>query len=697
MAGFNPQVQKTNDPTYLGSSQGTDRASLQPLASVPELSTKYVQPEHKTDQSSGTLAKGLGDVGGAALTLTDQVIQQNATDTLRKGIDEIRDSFGVAAAADQSTGIAKAVGAGGAEGVSLAQADPNAGQPIAINRLGNRIEGLTESYKQGGLSNSAYYAKLEAYVREVKAQFPGYGEIIDSKVANIVGTTPANALRSSLLNDVTALQNKVAGQNDKWTTFERSNADAIYRIWPNYEAMKQDGSAPNRAQVEQAVGRIRAREATEKSQMSTLALEEKTNSVVSARAESLAIQKAADIASTISLGTTNTMGLKTPADFQTLLQDISSGKRGPLTPDQKAEVTSSFAILKQQYGIQYDKFANSPLNQNTTETVASKIGSPSKNSDIRARGMQNLADIEDGLVNEKYGTLVATANWNKASAEAGENSILRKDRNAALIVGSRKIYGDQGLLAMYNNSPQMVSTAIEGLRQAGWAEINKASDGTKPQSEGWLRQTLDMFKKESNNDGSLVKAHITDAKTQIVQPEKFADPGVSKRAVQYLFGEGNRTLIDSFGTKNQVNVFNDLVSPTVTKSIGKMDKTSQETYFNWANDGFQSVYNTQADNINQTADNYKINGNLTLKYNPDSAAFYYEGGRGGAAAITQAANSKLAGFNSAVNTMKDVWKAQGKDATDELYRMLPIIGIEGGSPVFKAIQTEFQKKQPKAE
>jgi len=685
---LNPGVQKTNDPTYLGSSQGTDRASLQPLASVPDLSTKTITPDFKPNTTTGTAIKGLGDLGSAALSLTDAVIQQKATDTLRKGIDDIRDGFGVAQAADQSSGIARAVGAGGAEGVSLQTADASANQPIAINRLGNRVEGLTESYKQGGLSNSAYYAKLEAYVREVKAQFPGYGEIIDQKVSNIVGTTPANALRQSLLQDVTALQTKVAGQNDKWTAYENNNAQYIFKQWPNYEADKANGRAPDQATVRQVVGRMQARDYTYKSDDAAIANQTANIGLARQNSESTVVQRAADLASSLSVATTNTMGLKSPQDFQQLFQDVASGTRKPLSPEEKAQVTASFAVMKQQYGIQFDKMVNSPLTEGSTMTHAALIADPNKITAIRTKGMQHIADLEDGLVNEKYGLLAATANFNKASDEAAENSLIRSDKNAALIGAARKKLGDQGLLTLYTQSPQMISSSLEGLRQAGWVDMT--SDGTA------VKTTLDKLKKESNNDGSLIKTHLNDAKSAIVNPEKFDDPTSAKKAVNYLFGEGNRTLIDGFQSKTQVAVFTDLGSPTVTKAISKMDKESQTKYTTFMEDGFASVFNNQADNINQTAENYKINGNLKLVYDPDKIAFRYESGSGGAAGITQAANSKLQGFNTALGTMKDVWALSKKDSLSEVYRLLPVVGVEGGSPLFKAVQDQYMAKNKPA-
>lgn len=690
MASFDPAVPQGNPQSFLNFSQGTDKAQLQPLAEVPKLSEKYVQPDYKSNTSVGQGLKGAGELADSAVKLTDQVIQQNVDDTLHKGIDDIRDSFGVAQAADQSSGIAKAVGQAGSEGVSLAEQDPNAGQPVAINRLGNRVEGLTEAYKQGGLSNSAYYAKLEAYVREVKAQFPGYGDVIDSKVSNIVGTTPANALRTSLLQDVTNLQNKVNAQNDKWTSYEQKNAGAIYQQWPNYDQMKAQGNAPSRVDVETVVGRTAARDANIASQTASLGLEKTQNDVIGGRADAIITTKAADIGAGLATTITNGMGMKTPSDFNQLLQDVRSGKRAPLTPEEKDQVTAAFAQLKQQYGINFDKFVNSPTSPSSGRTVASYT-TPDKVKGIRTQGMQDLADIEDGLTNEKYGLVTAAANNSKALQDAAENSYLRNDPNAALAGAVRKTIGDQGLAQLYIGSAPMATSTLEGLRMAGWQFL---TSGQSSAVEG-----LSTLKKESNNNGDLIKTHIGDSAAMIIHPDKFADPTLAAKSVDYLFGPKNSTLVDSFRNKNQVQVFNDLVSPTMTKAIAKMDKNSQQTYFQQVDNWFSSVYNTQIDNANQYSNNYKANGNLTPVFDPETVEFRYERtGRATPQGFVDAANRQtFTGINSAMKSMLEVYKIQNKDPTAELYHLLPIAGIEPGTPMYKAIQEAYIKKYPPKE
>jgi hypothetical protein len=682
MAEINVGVNKTNDPSYLNSSQGTDRASLQPLASVPDLNLKIYQPDHKVDRSAGTAVKGLGDIFEAGVKLTDQIITKKASDVLSKGIDEIRDSFGVAQAAAQSSDIGKAT----EQGTPL-NADTTANQPIALNRLGNKVEGLTEAYRQGGLSNSAYYAKLEAFVRETKAQFGGaYNDQIDSIVSSKVGTTPANALRASLQADVAAVQDKVQKSTDKWTSYENQNTQYIHTVWPNYEQLKAEGRAPNRLEVEAAVGKLQASDYAMDSKLKRLSLGKAGDSAVGDQAYDLALQKASEISRNVIIGTTNTMGIKTSADLMKYMADVRAGTRKPPTPDEKELLTGMFATLKQNASAEFDKFANTPLSGNTTETLASKLRDPARLAAAKQVALADIGTIEDGLLNEKHGLVFDTIRSNKANDAQADRNLSINMPNADIAGALRRKLGNDMLTTLaINDKIGVGQDLIYGLRQAGWVSL----DGKRPAHE--------TISKLSQDDPSGVasKQYINDAKQFVIQQEKLSDKTLGDRAFLSLFGPGNTTLVDSFKGKTQVAVFTDMASTEMTKAVQKRSKEDQSLYVNWVNDGFISVFATQAMGANQSAANYKINGNLTLKFDPNSGNFRYEGK--GPPGILNNANASLQPLNTAINTMKEVFKMQGKAPLDEVYRLLPVMGIEPGSPIYKAIQDEYIRANPPKE
>jgi len=148
-----------------------------------------------------------------------------------------------------------------------------------------------------------------------------------------------------------------------------------------------------------------------------------------------------------------------------------------------------------------------------------------------------------------------------------------------------------------------------------------------------------------------------------------------------------------------MGIYSDLFSPQMTKAVSKRSKDDQSQYIQQAEDGFSSVFQTQARGANQSAQNYKANGNLTLRYDPDSQSFKFEGASrlpgmswGVPKMMVQSANNTLAPLNAGIATVKEVFKLTGKDPTAELYRLLPVSGIEPGTPIYKAIQHEFDKQ-----
>ena len=688
MSEINVGVQKTNDPSYLGNSQGTDRASLQPLSTVPDLSTKYVQPDYQANKTTGKAIEGVGQLAEQALKLTDAIIQRKADDTLTQGIQKIRDEFGVGDASKDGGNLGKAVGQQGAEGVSLTGADKPQ-TPPAVNRLGNRIQGLTESYQQGGLSNSAYYAKLESFVRETKAQFPGYANEIDSMVATKVGTTPANALRSALLQDVTSLQSKVQGLNDKWTTYERSNAADIYNIWPNYDKMKPGVGGLTRDQVEAEVGRRQAQQSALDSRAKSLNLIKAGNEARSDEAHDLAIQHGSKISRETVIGVTNTMGIQTGADLQQYIIDVNTGKRKAPSPDELQQLTGLFSTLEQKAAASFNAQVNKPISQNSTETIASILRNGGKLDAAREVALSDIKIIKEGLLNEQHGLVAATIQWNKASDAAADKRLATNMPNAVLAGAVRRKLGDQTLSQLVIDQNLPGSDIMSGLRQAGWA----AADGKTP-----IHRTIESASKDDPS-GAASRQILRDHAKFVIDRDKLADPSLGDNAFESLYGPGNRTLIDAFNSnpKAQTTVFGDMVNKSMTQAVAKRSSKDQKVYTNWAEDGFTSVFQTQANGVNAAANAYKVNGNLTLSFDPETNNFSYKGSRMSPQGIVNNANQKLEPLNSAINTMKDVLKLSGKNPTQFLHEKLVVMGIEPGTPLYKALDDEVRKMQTATE
>lgn len=695
MATFDPSVPDIEPKRNISSfSQGTEPARMQPLAEVPKLSEKYVSPDYKANTSVGKAFEGLGESVKADVGLVENIVKSNISDTLNDGIKKIQDGFGVAQAADMSSGTAEALGKAGAEG-TLTGDTPDV--PPELKKLGTRLDNLTEMYHQGGLSNSAYYGKMEAFTRQVIQQFPGFEDDVRQMASSKIGTNSANALRSSIQQDVTELAKKVQAQNDKWTAYEDKNSQYIHTLYPNYEQDKAAGKGPSRDEIRYGIGNLQARDYRFESDTRRLGAIKANDQNQEDTASQQALWRFTDIAGHLSIGATNSMGIKSVEDFNKVVQDAQTGKRAPFSPDEKKELTGIFATLEQQYAIDAQKAVNQTRDKDGQPIVplSGYIQTPGKLQQLITQGRQPLEDLKAGIFDEKFGVMAQSAQWTKASLEAGETDFIRRtgvgpdgQSPATTAAAGRKFYGDNAAGNISLNEPVMQNQALAPYRQYNKGKIAQAA--TSPSS---LKEVIDELAGAGIKDGGLNQAMITDTVRTILHPEGTASPELAgKNAVQHAYGPGNRTLLDAADRKDLVPTFNAMVSEPMTKKITHMDGKSQDTYYNFANEGFTSIYEREAQNINSVAANLAGqggSGNVKLVYDPQSNQFNFKAGS--AYQATGLANRTVQDINNGLASMKGVWSALGKDPTEELYRLLPTIGIEPGTPVYKAVQVEFMK------
>lgn len=169
MAEFNPEPQKTTDPSYLSLSKPTK--------------------DYAVDRSYERLFQGIGDFITAGVQGTDINIKRSADKEVYESMDRVRDQ--------------------------------------TISQLENSLNHLTSAKDQGALKESDYWTRLDSEVRKIRSRYPGYREHIDQSVAQIVGGTPANSRRSELQNE---LEKKLSGGSsdyDKQLTFLRQNLEHL--------------------------------------------------------------------------------------------------------------------------------------------------------------------------------------------------------------------------------------------------------------------------------------------------------------------------------------------------------------------------------------------------------------------------------------------------------------------------------------
>lgn len=691
MADFDPQVPDQNAPLYTSFQylRATEPARMQPLAQSPRLNAYPIEARPPVDASTATGVKEAGGLADAALKLTDNVIKQHISNTLQTGLSSIRDNYVSAQAA--------ALGNNPAQGQSLQPPQDKTNLPGPVQLVQSRLRALQAGYQQGVFSDSAYYGKLDSYVKQIKAQFPGYSQNIDEDVRQVVGTTPANALRAAQQQQLNKINTLLLSQQNKQETWERENSGYITMLHPSYFLDKAAGKPiPSFAQLETDVGKQKAVELNMQSQGQALGLMTKQDAATSQAAGVQATQRLTGLAQTMQLSATNSMGLKTLPDFQRLF-DARVAANKPFTPEEKTQVSMALDQLIQQYHVQAEKIMSTPLSAGKPDTYTSYINDPAKRAAIIQQGEQPLLNMKQALDDGHFGLFSHDTIMNAGIRDSALNSFLRSDKAIPILQAGRTALGDQFLSTMQVLNPQLNTHVLQAFTRLG--VMNSATPGNGHS----LSDTFNIYRNNNIMNPVAWKAAVDNSVRIITDQKDLPNPETAKTAVINLYGPKNSTLVDGFKASpgSQLVFFQSLVNPEVTKAIRKMDGQSQAMYYNFANEGFQSVLGNQAAVQNGYAESWhKSSSGLEMSFDPKTNHFEYQMQHGliasfGRQNVTQgmlrAANANLLPLNATIDAMKSVWEAEGKNPAQELYRLMPTIGIYPHSPMYNAIESHQPK------
>lgn len=201
MAPFNPSPGPANDPNYLGYSR------VGP------------QPEANTSGKIALTTAGEGISG--AVALGDEAIKGGLKDDINTRVDKERDQFtqGLLQVKAQLGNTIPAPNAtvSGASTGSWMDSNASADEPELPTGLESglsRLQQLTLAKQQGSmkLNDTQYAMNTLGIAKQLRTQFPGYRDYIDSEVSKASGLPVANSYYQNLMMD---LNRQLAAQGNK--------------------------------------------------------------------------------------------------------------------------------------------------------------------------------------------------------------------------------------------------------------------------------------------------------------------------------------------------------------------------------------------------------------------------------------------------------------------------------------------------
>lgn len=686
MAKITQDVRPTNDPSYIGMSREPDR-------------------QHP-NKSLGVLFEGIGDGIAGIANVMDNENQVRISDELYNGVDPIRNAQGV----DTAVGVDGdlwGVGRQGTREVVIGEERyplTRMNKPPNADVMDRSVATLTEAWRQGKVSDTAYYSRLESLSRQVRSRYPGYREVIDQKIQQITGVNPANALRREVLQEYNQkAQAARSAMDDEQKFYEKHLED----LPADFEKRKQSGNPYSYAEVRQYVGE-KVRERQEVTDIkSNLELQAKRNTL----SKEQAVDGARDIVDKMSnrlfRESSTAAGWK---EFENRVFEAS--KNGTkLTPEQQQQFETELNRFKASYELAFDsQMSRTEFGGRSLRAI---IGDENEVKKLREGYMARWDTMKNMLLNGEYGLFGAAMRDVEARQNytyrdlVGKTPILEKLGALSRIPGGKEIA--QGIMA---SRPDILDPIIKNMLNSH--VVDRATG-----SASFTSQLDELRKYKGKGTTNQFSTAIDEAVRGVTDPNS---PEVRRGHAKALYGPAEVGTLEKFQPDDQVKVFTRLVNPKVTQAL-KDDPESFKLYSQWADKQFSALMTTQMRMVKDTNQNkglYEIQWDEATKsflpqLTPAGQKMMQDAisGRSGAAGrafigIGGQPNFQgmmgrdwdvLTQLNDGIRGYSSVLEAEKKPVTQTLMRKLDEVSPSApeGSLFDKAWNAIFNSTQPKNE
>lgn len=699
MAKVNPELNPTGDPSWLN------------------LSRPITQPDY--DKTGETTIKGIGNVFEAGVKAADYLIKTDIDNQIYSGVDAERNKFTAQLQEAKATFKGQPmpyskddVEGGGGEDLPKEPMDVMSSQqrmPTPVKELSGQLEVIQNARNNGKLTQTDYYGRLDALLKGVRSQYPGYREYIDKKGSEVSGVDPANAYVRSIIGDINSYTSGTKSETDKILTYIRHN-DKIPGIDGVYQKF-------NRGQMsgEEVVSWINQRLSIgyildEKKKLREDTTGDRTMQKDSATDD---FHKAgADIVSKrleTSLAGTK---LKTPQDIMALLTKADAGEV-ILTDEQSGNIASVLNTYKFQSAQEIRQWLDTP--DKNGKTNRQYIG----NTEAEKMTNDHLAIYDkmiDRVTNKDYGRALAEARQVKAIT-AGATVGLLKDETMAR--WTREMAGFEaiapGLVKDWfrNSMGTNMQGDLDSYFRAKSKRVYTQPDLMTTGKPTTLNDLVDDAVKQKITDKGYYNSVINIA-NDLKNPK--ATPAAQRNLVEAVFGEGNYDFLQRFKREGTTDakglpvsgkyaVFSQFTSQDMVNTVDKIGKdhpASWNKYVNWTENEFgKNLFPQEIQDLNTIQKNPNVKIGWDDKTHEVKLKFHSTGFFTDDSKAYQDAQKSVARLNIGLRGMARVAEKGGGDVDAYVFQLLASQGFlpnkdtesSMGASLSRAIALTKAKKQ----
>lgn len=677
MAAVNPNVPETQPKEFLSYSRGISQPESDKSAVYSGKAFEYTGDIAKAQGESalyqgkasqyageglGTLFEGIGNLFKQGVSAADTFIKKGIDDKVYSAVDAERNQYISELEQTKTPGASSDPTLGIASTDTLVHTDPKTGQVIKPGAPMNLIQqsasapnGIQQGIDRAGtivearandkMTETAYIGNLNAIVKGLRTQYPGYREYIDQKISESTGMIPANAYVKSLLQDINAqttagksemektatmlreeVKKGTQGAPEAFDTFQRTGNVAIANQWVNKQnaqknywdnvtsANAYDASVASNAKLKAG------------QQLDTLAPQ-----ILDNHFDSVAMR----LSGAIGGGAPGTGTAKDLVDLLQKQQQIKNGLASgqPMADDTKDQIAG---MLRSQ-ALDYVTAVRAEA---IKKGIYANYGNPEEFEKRLDGYAQKFTRVADLIQNKDFGLAGETIRQNRAMAALDQNKMMTspelgmqtrlinaveawpnyaqkmfdrlnldevgKDGKPKTLSDAMKDYIKQQRMLMQTPTPELLGQPPQSPKQS-IQKINLKTGGAENTPVAATNLTLNMVH------------DITDPK---VEPE------VRARSAQAAFQNSNRGMLNEIqkdyvnrnGQKisGQIDVYKDFTSPDMTNSIKEMSGKQpglMRQYQSWAKDEFSNILLRQDITSLRDIQNYK---GMVVKWSVDN-------------------------------------------------------------------------------
>lgn len=546
---FAPKTNESNAPSFLNYSRGVDNNTLR------------------------TLFQGIGEAVDSGIKAVDRGFTQMVKDEVRASVEQTDASMGI---------------------VSNPRASGFDPMPEELANDINKLKTRRESMLAGRLSSEHYYAQLHAQSKKIRHRWggadgaSGYTEQIDDAFKELIGTTPANALRREMF----AAQESAAREAAANRNSDQNFIDQIIKngsVPPAFvDTIAVPGNVDNPEYMYALKSSVAAREAERNMyEVSSLKFEnelKRGNVNKEALGSHYAKGLAMKVDDLVSRG----------VNYQRLQTMAAAAQKAALegksiTPEAKQQIQALTGVVLNEVET---IIAKERSTFNGFEHIRDDAG---KIEDLIRNPVKQIAQ---GFADENYGVLKSGALNLKILRDDAEFNLLSSSKRVQTQDAARRIYGDVafGMLIQDVGVKEFFSPTTEFYTNAALA------DATLREGKDLNANITDLVSEIKRNPETAPEAGkavntILSKIPGIIRNEDI-DENMRLEMARKAYHPNNKALWSNLAADKRAKVYRDLVNPENYNAVKKLAMRDPSLLTNYETTVIDFAYSTSREPIN---------------------------------------------------------------------------------------------------